>query len=58
MLRLLKYEFEFHYIKGSLLTVADTLSRASLADKKPEIGDEEMSYYILFYLLNLLVLLN
>ena len=27
-----KYNFEMHYIQGALLTMADTLSRATLTD--------------------------
>ena len=42
MLRLPKYDFEMHYIQGNLLTVADTLSRASLKDANPEIPEEEI----------------
>ena len=33
------------YIKGELLTVADTLSRASLHDTTPEIPEDELVLY-------------
>ena len=35
-----------HYIQGSRLTVADTLSRAALKNCSPEIEDEEMRFYV------------
>ena len=35
-----------HFIKGSLLTVADTLSRASLKDCTPEISDEVLKCFV------------
>ena len=35
-----------HFIKGSLLTVADTLSRASLKDCTPEISDEDLKCFV------------
>ena len=35
-----------HYIPGKLLTVTDTLSRASLKDSKPEIEELEIIAYI------------
>ena len=34
LLCLQRYDFEMHYIQGKLLTIADTLSRASLKDSK------------------------
>ena len=46
LLRLQKYDFEMHYIRGKLLTVADALSRASLADSKTEIHEKDMKFYI------------
>ena len=46
LLRLQRYQFEMHYIKGSLLTVADTLSRAALSDKTPEIEESEINCYV------------
>ena len=46
LLRLQRYNFEMHYIQGSRLTVADTLSRAALKNCSPEIEDEEMRFYV------------
>ena len=44
LLRLQRYEFTMNYIKGSLLTVADRLSRAPLKDKKSEIDSAEITF--------------
>ena len=46
LLRLQRYDFEMHYIQGKLLTVADTLSRASLKDSKPEIEKSEIISHV------------
>ena len=46
LLRLQQYDFEMHYIQGKLLTVAETLSRASLNDCTPEIEDSEIECYV------------
>ena len=46
MLRLQRYDFDLHYIKGSKLTVADALSRSSLKENVPEISEHEMSLYV------------
>ena len=46
LLRLQRYDFEMHYIQGKLLTVADTLSRASLNYSTPEIEDTETKCYV------------
>ena len=46
MLRLQRYDFDLHYIKGSKLTVADALSRSSLKENVPEISEHEMSQYV------------
>ena len=35
-----------HFIKGSLLTVADTLSRASLKGCTPGISDEDLKCFV------------
>ena len=35
-----------HYIQGKLLTVADTLSRASLKESKPEIEESEITSHV------------
>ena len=55
LLRLQKYDFAMHFIKGSLLTVAGTRSRASLKDCTPEISDEDLIFdniYIYIYLIS------
>ena len=36
-LRLQKYKFEMHFMQGSLMTVEDTLSRATLTDCQTEV---------------------
>ena len=46
LLRLQRYDFEMHYIQEQLLTVPDTLSRASLNDSSPEIGGTEIKCYV------------
>ena len=46
LLRLQRYDFEMHYIQEKLLTVADTLSRASLKDSKPEIEESEIISHV------------
>ncbi len=46
MLRLQKYDFVMKYIKGTSLTIPDTLSRASLPDSTPEIPESELSCYV------------
>ena len=46
LLRLQQYDFDLHYIRGSLLYIPDTLSRCSLDDNTPEISDNEMRYYV------------
>ena len=46
LLRLQRYDFTTNCIKGSLLTVADMLSRAPLKDKKSEINNAEITSYI------------
>ena len=55
LLRLQKYDFEMHYIKGKLLTVADTLSRASLKDTTPEIDEHELKYFVHSIMSNYLI---
>ena len=55
MLRLQKYDFEMHYIQGNLLTVADTLSRASLKDANPEIPEEEIRLNVHSFISNCLI---
>ena len=46
LLRLQRYQFEMHYIKGSDLIVADNLSRAALSCSTPEINDEDLKCYV------------
>ena len=46
LLWLKRYDFEIHNIKGKLLTVADTLSRASQNNSTPEIKDTESRCYV------------
>ena len=46
MLPLQQYDFDLHYIKGSLLYIPDTLSRCSMDDSTPEISDAEINYYV------------
>ena len=43
------------YIEGSLLTVADTLSRAPLKNKKSEIDNAEITSHIYIYESNYLI---
>ena len=57
LLRLQRYDFEMQYIQGKLLTVADTLSRASLNDSTPEIEDTEIKCYVHAIESNCLILL-
>ena len=48
LLRLQKHNFEVHYIQGSLLTVADRLSRATLTDCQTEVNaNNETTFFIL-----------
>ena len=42
LLRLQRYDFERHDIQAKFLSVADTLSRASLNDSTPEIKDTKI----------------
>ena len=46
LLRLQRYNFEIHHIQGKFLTVADTLSRASVKDSKPEIEESEIISHV------------
>ena len=46
LLQLRCYDFTMNYIKGSPLTITDTLSRAPLKHKKSEIDNAETSSYI------------
>ena len=48
LLRLQKHNFEVHYIQGSLLTVADRLSRPTLTDCQTEVNaNNETTLFIL-----------
>ena len=44
-----------HYIQGKLLTVADTLSRASLKDTTPEIPEDELKLNVHSFISNCLI---
>ena len=55
LLRLQHYDFTMNYTKGSLLTVADKLSRAPLKDKKSEIENAEITSYTHLTELNYLI---
>ena len=44
-----------NYIKGSLLTVADTASRAPLKNKKPQIDNAEINSHVHLIELNYLI---
>ena len=46
LLRLQQYDFEMHYIQGKLLTVAETLSRASLNGSFLNIKGTETKCYV------------
>ena len=46
MLRLQRYNFELHYIKGKDLIVADALSRNSLNECVSEISEKDMKSYV------------
>ncbi len=45
-LRLQKYDFEFQYVPGKQLHVADALSRAYLSEATSEIPDQDMVYHV------------
>ena len=46
LLRLQRYNFKMHYIPGKLLTIPDTLSRASLSNSTPELHPTEIDSYV------------
>ena len=46
LLRLQKYDFDMQYVPGKHLVVTDTLSRASLPVRDPEIPDLEMNIHV------------
>ena len=46
LLRLQKFNFGIHYMQGSLLTVADTLSRATLTDYQTEVNENELNCFV------------
>ena len=46
LLRLQRYSFDMQYVKGNLLFVADTLSRAALPDEISEIPEDELNSYV------------
>ena len=45
-LRLQKYDFDFQYVPGKQLHVADALSRAYLSEATSEISDQDMTYHV------------
>ena len=45
-LRLKKYDFEFQYVPGKQLHVADALSRAYLSEATSEIPDQDMVHHV------------
>ena len=45
-LRLQRYNFYMHYVRGKLLYVPDTLSRASLQEDKSEIPEGDLESYV------------
>ena len=55
LLRLQKYNFEMHYMQGSLLTVADTLSRANLTDCQTEVNENELNSFVHSIISNYLI---
>ena len=46
MLRLQRYDFKLHYVKGKKMFVTDTLSRAALEDDDSEIPEDELNVYV------------
>ena len=46
LLHLQQYDFEMHCIKGSQLSIPDTLSRVPLSDTTPEITEPELTCYV------------
>jgi hypothetical protein len=46
-LRLMKYDFDLHYVRGTSMVVTDTFSRAPISNQLPEIRDSEMQGYVL-----------
>ena len=46
LLRLQRYNFYMHYVKGKLLYVPDTLSRASLQEGKSETPEGDLESYV------------
>ena len=41
-----------HYMQGSLLTVADTLSRATLTDCQAEVSENELNCFVHYIISN------
>ena len=48
VLHLQKHNSEMHYIQGSLLTVANTLSTATLTDCQAEVNENESNCFVHF----------
>ena len=55
LLHLQKHNFETHYIQGSLLTVADALSTATLTDCQAEVNENELNCFVHFIISNYLI---
>ena len=55
LLRLQKYNFEMYYMQGSLLPVADTLSRATLTDYQTEVNENELNCFVHSVISNYLI---
>ena len=46
LLRLQRYDFDFHYVPGNKMVVSDCLSRAHLDESKPEIPENELNQHV------------
>ena len=46
LLRLQRYNFQFKYVPGNQLFIADILSRLPLPDSTSEIKNDEMNYFV------------
>ena len=55
ILPLQKYNFEMHYIQGSILTVEDTRSEATLSQCYPKINENNLNCFVHSVILNYLI---